>query len=302
MRFELPKINHSKESFEILASIYNQTEDLFFDDVVIDMERTKWFDADMCAVLGAILHSLTKRLNSVNLINLFPNVEKILSKNGFLSHYGGEKIPDHWGTTIPYQVVDIILPYQRFNGKDVNNFVRNIENDFMHRPELPQMSPLLFKRFSKSIGEIFGNAVRHSQSKLGVFSCGQYFPTKNLLCFTVVDLGMGIRENIRVHTNYDLTPVNAITWATKQYNTSKPPGSSDMPSGLGLPLLCDFIDVNDGCIRIVSDAGYWQRKNKEITTRKLSNAFPGTVVSLQINTADDNFYGLSSELNPKNIL
>lgn len=295
MKYSLPRISHDYASFETLAQLHAQTKELFLDVIDIDLRTTDWFDADMCAAFGAILYSLGDRLNKVNIIHIPKKVETILSKNGFLSHYGGAEIPDLWGTTIPYQQFDVPISYQRFDDRDDDYFVSHVENEFIHHPELPKMSPQLFKIFRKSIGEIFGNAVFHSQTELGIFSCGQFFPTKNLLYFTVVDLGVGICQNIKEHTELEFSPEDAITWATKEHTTTRLPISPDMPGGLGLPLLCDFIDLNGGCIRIVSDAGYWQRKKSKIKTTQLNYPFPGTVVSLEINTADTGIYRLSHE-------
>ena len=47
------------------------------------MKETHWFDADMCAVFGAILYSLEKRLNTVSLIHISSSIEEILSKKRF---------------------------------------------------------------------------------------------------------------------------------------------------------------------------------------------------------------------------
>ena len=49
-------------------------------------------------------------------------------------------------------------------------------------------------------------------------------------------------------------------------------------------------------MRIVSDDGYWQKKKGDIFTAKLNSPFPGTVVNLEINTADTHSYGLASEV------
>lgn len=246
------------------------------------MEKTVWFAADMCAAFGAVLYSLEKRLNTVNLTNISFDVKKILSKNGFLSRHGGVEISDQWGTTISYQ---------QFDGKSDRDFVRYIENEFIHRSELPEMSAELLKKFSESISEIFSNAILHSQTQMGIFSCGQFYPTKDQLDFTVVDLGIGMRENIKKLRGLNLSPEKAIVWATEGNSTTKRGG---LPGGLGLKLLCEFIDLNKGSIKIVSDAGYWKRENQKISTESLSNPFPGTIVSIEINTADTNIYSLSS--------
>ena len=289
MEFSLPRIRHDYVSFETLARLYAQTKSLKLDDVEIDLRATDWFDADMCAAFGAILYSLGNRLNEVNLTHIPKDVERILSKNGFLCHYGRKRIPDQWETTITYQ---------RFDVKDDHYFANYIEDELIHRSEIPQMSKELLKKFRGSIFEIFSNAVLHSRTELGIFSCGQFFPRRNQLDFTVADLGIGIRENIKDYDGRDLSAEKAINWATKEGNTTK---SDNLPGGLGLKLLCDFIELNDGCIQIVSDAGYWQQKGKKKVIKRLSNPFPGTVVSVEINTADTHSYGLTSELKAEEI-
>ena len=254
------------------------------------MQATRWFDADMCAAFGAILYSLGKRLNEINLIHIFPSVGEILSKNGFLSHYGREKIPDRWGTTITYQ---------RFDVADDHYFANYIEDELIHRSEIPKMSSVLLKKFRESIFEIFSNAVSHSRSELGIFSCGQFFPRQDRLDFTVADLGVGIGRNIRDFMGLDLSPEKAIVWATEGNTTTR---RDNLPGGLGLKILRDFIDLNGGCLQIVSDAGYWQREDRKIVTKPLIHPFPGTIVSVEIDTADTNIYQLASEeLNPEDI-
>ena len=282
-------IGHNVESFIHFAALYDRTKEIIFDEIIIDMRETAWFAADMCAVFGAILHSLGNRLNKVSLINLNPAVEDVLSKNGFLSHYGGAQIPDAWYTTISYK---------RFDVTDERHFANYIDSEFISRSEIPGMSDILFKRFRESVFEIYSNAVLHSQTDMGIFSCGQFFPSKARLVFTVVDLGIGIRTNINNYTDQELTAEEAIIWATEEGNSTKP---DNLPGGLGLKLLRDFIDLNGGRIQIVSDMGFWQRRNKKVKSNLIEYPFPGTVVSVDINTADSNTYALETELNADDI-
>lgn len=287
INLSLPRIYHNQAGFEELVGLWAQTQTCFLDNINIDL--ADWFAADMCAPFGAILHRLSLQLNTIRLQNIPSRVEKILSKNGFLSHYGRVAIPDTWGTTIPYQ---------RFDTKDDRYFAAYIETEFIHRTEIPTMSSGLLKKFRESVFEIFSNAVIHSQTKQGIFSCGQFFPEKKTLDFSVADLGIGIRQNILDNIQLNLTPEEAIIWATQGRNTTK---RGPIPGGLGLKLLGEFIDMNGGCIQIVSDAGYWRRKAGHIKTASLSYPFPGTVVSLEINTADKQSYVLTSELSEADI-
>ena len=289
IKLSLPEIRHDQAGFEALIRLHAQTKDCLFDDIDIDMGATTWFDADMCAAFGAILYRLGEDVNTVKLKNIRPNVEAVLSKNGFLSHYGRENIPDRWGTTIPYH---------RFDVKDDRYFADYIETELMHRSEIPSMSSGLLKKFRESIFEIFSNAVLHSRTEQGIFSCGQFFPARHQLDFSVADLGIGIRRNVKENTDLNLAPEVAIAWATEGRNTTK---RGQIPGGLGLKLLGEFIDLNGGRIQIVSDAGYWRREKGKAVATRLSQPFPGTVVSLEINTADTQSYALSSELSETDI-
>ena len=137
MNVSLPAIYHDQQGFEALVRLWTQAEDCAFSDIDIDMSATTWLDADMCAAFGAILYRLGENVNTVKLMNIPPDVERILSKNGFLSHYGREVVPDNWGTTIPYQ---------RFDVKDDRYFASYIETELMHRS-----NPLCHRGFSKSL-------------------------------------------------------------------------------------------------------------------------------------------------------
>jgi hypothetical protein len=153
-------------------------------------------------------------------------------------------------------------------------------------------------KFQECIFEIFSNAVLHSRTELGIFSCGQFFPKKHNLDFSVTDLGIGIYKNVNEVTKLNLSPENAIVWAISGRNTTK---HGQVPGGLGLKLLCEFIDLNGGCLQIVSDAGYWKRENNESIVEPLNYPFPGTIVNVQIKTNDEHSYMLSSELTNSDI-
>ncbi len=289
MKHALPDIEHNQEGFSALIALHEQMRKCFLDDIEIDMSGTSWFDADMRAPFGAILYSCGEHLNTVRLTNIRPTVETILSKNGFLSHYGGEKIPDRWGTTIPYQ---------RFDVQDDRYFASYIETELMRRSELPKMSVGLSKKFRESLFEIFSNAVLHAQTEEGIFGCGQFYPKRNRLDFSVADLGVGIRRKVVEHTGAEFTPEAAIKWATEDRNTTK---GGPIPGGLGLKLLGEFIDLNGGSLQIVSDAGFWRRKMGKIDIGRFAHPFPGTVVSVEIDTSDTRSYALTSELREEDI-
>jgi len=287
MNIVLPPIEHNRAGFEHLVQFYAQIQDTFLDSIEVAING--WFDADMCAPLGALLYRLGTQANSVQVNVPRANVEKILTKNGFLSHYGRQRARDTWETTIPYV---------RFDVTDDRYFSRYIEKHLVSRREIPAMSPGLLKRFRESVFEIFDNAVLHSQTQWGIFSCGQFFPTRQRINFAIADLGIGIRRNIQEHLGLNMTADQAIQWATEGQNTTK---RAAIPGGLGLKLLREFIGMNGGGIQIVSDNGYWQQTGTQVTTALLSCPFPGTVVTLEIDTADTKTYTLAADLSPSDI-
>ncbi len=290
MKVALPDIRHDRSGFDAIIQLANRLSHSQFDDIEIDGTHTTWFDADMCAPFGAVLYGASAAPNSIQVTGLPNGVDTVLCKNGFLSAYGREKVPDRWGTTIPYQ---------RFDAKDERFFAAFVERELVQRHELPKMSEALIKKFRESVFEIFSNAVLHSRTKLGIFSCGQFFPKRHQLDFAVADLGVGMKRNVREKMGFDLRADEAISWATDAANTTK---RGQIPGGLGLKLLRSFISKNGGKIQIVSDAGYWcQMGSAAPSVGLLSSAFPGTVVAIEINTADTNSYRLASELSPKDI-
>ncbi|MDR1462706.1 MAG: ATP-binding protein, partial [Azoarcus sp.] len=154
----------------------------------------------------------------------------------------------------------------------------------------------LSRRFKDSILEIFYNADTHSETGLGIFACGQYFPKKKKLDFSIADAGIGIRRKIFRALKLKMNSDKAIEWALKEGNTVR---KGNIPGGRGLKLLRDFVTLNDGRLQIVSDRGYWEMKGGQETLVRMDCSFPGTVVNIEINTADTKSYRLRSEDRPQ---
>jgi len=290
MKVSLPKnVGHDLGGFAALADLWAHTANCTFTQIELDLGAVVWLDADMCAPFGALLHALGQRINTIQLLNLRPDVERALAQSGFLSFYGGKTAPDRWGTT---------LPYQRFDPKDDRYFADYVTNKVLHHSELPVMSNGLVKKLSESLFELFNNAVLHSQTRLGIFCCGQFFPKRSQLNFSIADLGIGIRRNVVEKTGLTLDAAEAIVWATTGRNTTR---RGAIPGGLGLKLLMQFVALNGGHVQIVSDAGYWRWHGGKGSAVMLDQPFPGTVVNVEINTADDQSYMLTSEAQDRHI-
>lgn len=278
-----PEIRSDFQGFTTLVNVAERLNSLGYSSVSLNMSSTDWVDANMCAPLGAILYKASRNLNMVQFENISQSVQRIFQKNGFLSYYGHAKKTDTYGTTIQYQ---------RFERKDDRFFGAYIEQHFKNKA-IPEMSEPLRKKFWESIFELFSNAVIHSETELGIFTCGQNYPRKKHIDFAIADLGIGIHQTLINKKGLHLAPEEAIDWAMEGRNTTK---TGSIPGGLGLKLLREFIRLNRGRIQVVSFTGYWEQcTDGSVVKKTLPSPFPGTVVNIEINTADTHSYALASE-------
>ena len=84
LQLKLGTIKHDQTGHEALAELHARTKNHALDEIEIDMSECRWFDADMCAGLGAILYKMSSDLNIIRITNIRSSVGEILSKNGFL--------------------------------------------------------------------------------------------------------------------------------------------------------------------------------------------------------------------------
>jgi len=282
------KLMSDQAGFSFIVQMFRQTKELSFDELILDFKNNIWLEANLCAALGAILSRLQEDFVSVRFENLNYDVNKILSKNHFLSNFGSESLPDTYQTTIKFR---------KFKVTEEKAFKDYLDLELLSQPDLPSMSPLLKSKINKSIFEIFNNANIHGHCK-HVFSCGQYFPQKKRLLFTIADWGSTIKFNVNGYLKKSFSGAEAINWAVEEGNTTK---TGTIPGGLGLSLIRDFLKLNNGGIQIVSANGYWEERKGVIFATDFENSLIGTIVNLDININDHSSYVLSSEINADSI-
>lgn len=236
--------------------------------------------------MGAFFNQLSEKLNQVNLINLNQNLEKIFGRNHFLANFGSAIIPDYNGTTIKYRKSKLT------DEKLINNYLLT---ELMGKNDFPKLSHGARKAIVTSIFEIFSNAVIHGNCDF-IFSCGQYYPQKTppLIDFTIVDIGNTIKQNVNHFSHTSKSGKEAIEWAIKEGNTTKPK-NNNIPGGLGFKVIYDFIELNKGKIQIVSSDGYWQFNEGNMTSANLNSEFPGTIVNMEFNIEDSGYYYMEDE-------
>lgn len=288
MIFYLPDVRSNDEGFLALASLWDAARKIEYEKLELDFTRCSWFDANMCAALGAVLARIADRLNTVEIVGMRPSVENILCRNGFLTHFGYPAAADHQGTT---------LPYRRFRLTDAGRF-EDYLRDHLVRKGIPEMAAGFGRVFKQSLFEVFENAVHHSESKSGIFVCGQFYPTRHRLDISIGDAGVGIPKKVGDYLHREILPEQALSWALQKGHTTKRGG---LPGGVGLKFLKDFVRKNGGGLMIASSGAYYSCSGLNDSVQPLEYPLPGTVVNLEIDTADTKSYALDTDVSPENI-
>lgn len=274
--------NH--RGFEVLANLAKSLSAHSGQRLAIDCSKLGWIDGHLAAPLLTVIAHARRNGNQVALANIPNNVGLILRKNGFLK----DKAIDSYQTTIPVQ------SFALDDEVDFANYTRK----HLKRKEMPKIGPALIGKIFEGIDEIFANCALHSYSPVKVVATGQFFPRKEIIAFAISDGGRGIEGSLRAARIPFESPESAIDWAMQSNNTSR---QGDIPGGLGLNLLREFIRLNKGRLVVASNAGVWQQDGSEVYKSRLTTPYPGTSVILEIRTDDKKVYDLKSSHDPRNI-
>lgn len=276
---DFENIDSNCNSYNFLIEFYQQNRNKTFQAIDISFRKVDWIAANTCSIIGAVFQKIQNSFNKIRLFDIKPKVQTILERNAFLSFLGYPRVPDNFHTTIEY------LKLSPNQGRFFNDY---IQKELLGKQGMPTMSKRLKKKIGEGIYEIFINAAMHSETIEGIFTCGQLFPGKHKIEFTVTDLGIGIRNRVNQYLGESLSSVNAIEWAMLERNTTKPNDSG----GLGLAILKQFISLNKGSIQVISNDGFWEFSDKGTVKYSFHGEFPGTAVNICINTDDPMHYSL----------
>lgn len=279
----LRNIDTSFESYSQLVELHHTHKDDFLKTISLSLKQ--WFGANMAAPLGAILDRLSP-LNTIQFAEMDTEIQSILQKNHFLSHFGYANQSDTYSTTIPYQ---------KLKPTDGRFFMTYVQKELLARSELPSMSESLKRKMAESIFEVFVNAQMHSESE-HIYTCGQFFPKKEKIEFCITDSGIGFKERVQRRFSQSVSSLAAIRWALEDQNTTK----QNVSGGIGLALLKEFILKNKGKLQIVSDRGFYQLGADGEKAQLLSHRFPGAIINVQFMTNDKTNYFLKSEHDESN--
>lgn len=197
---------------------------------------------------------------------------------------------------------DDIIPYKEFPvGTEEQEILAYLRDDWLGKNRL-NFTEEVESAVLSSLWEVYANAFEHS-STLQVQSCGSYDRKAKTLSLLVGDSGKGIITNIKEYLKEDLSAKNALEWALVKGNSTytanlKEEGETQ-PRGLGLHLLTELVDINDGCMDIYTDLVSYKRTNKISTYSKSPFFVQGTWIKLTLNCKQDVMYYFKDENIPE---
>jgi hypothetical protein len=278
------EIRSDAAGFSKLAKLFDDLSGFNQANISIDLSKVSWLDAHLAAPLLIIARHVSTKRNTINFINPQEQVALTLRKNRFFTRLEN----DTYRTTMP------ITEFQLTEGVAFSLYAKK----HLNRKEMPRMTPALRGKFYEGIDELFANSALHSNAKLKVAVCGQFYPTNGRLDFSIADGGRTIAGALRDSGRGSYRDDEAIAWAMTPLNTTR---QGDIPGGLGSKVLREFIELNNGKLIVASSAGFWCQQGNKVVKFRLAHPFPGTTVVLEINTADKNRYDLVGAPSPSEI-
>lgn len=283
-------INDTPGDFEKLFGIWNQAND-YFEYVRFDFSRCGFLRPNAVAFLGGLVRLIESRMGSVTFDwSTLRNgaVMNTICQNGFAGSFGHGS-PSWQGHSIPYREDKTL---------DMNSIMDYLTYNWIGKGWL-HVSDKLRDAIAGKMWEIYNNAFEHSGTQIGVYSCGQHFRHRNELLLSVVDFGHGIPANVRSflgkHVDEKLVsqlPASAcLKWAFERGNSTC---DEIVPRGLGLDLLKEFIQLNQGKLEVYSNEGYGIIDEDGERFADLDIAFEGTLMHITLH-CDEKFYRFKDE-------
>lgn len=285
LTIEVPRLNDAHSDFVAMAHIWRQV-DAAGDGVEVnfDFSRCGFLQPNAVVFLGGLARVIGHRGGKANFLvgTMEEQVRVNLIQNGFGHAMGAEEAP--WqGNSIPYR---------EYFTEDEGAVVQDLRQHWLGRGWI-NVSTALANEVVGQMWELFANAFEHSETPVGVYSCGQYFWRRRVLTLAVADFGVGIPSNVRFHLgDPTLSGADALRWAFQRGHSTR---IRRGPGGMGLDLLKELVCKTNGAMLVYSHDGYALIDPKGETYENIRPFFEGTLVQIRL-LCDDKHYMLSNEV------
>ena len=103
MKIDFPsKITSEVVGYESLIEFFEKMSTIYDSSISMDFRNNYWFEANLCAIFGAMIEDLENRNNIIRILNL-KQPKDILSRNGFLQKFGITKPIQSYNTELDYK-------------------------------------------------------------------------------------------------------------------------------------------------------------------------------------------------------
>jgi len=257
-----------------ILKFYAFAKQYTYTPIDLNISTVNTLEANLSALILALANKL-KIENKVSVFIVMANHHNVFFRNGLIAHLAGK------GNSNPYEDNrQSTIPLTIFQTADDEKFCQYLRRDFFGHRGLEALSTTTKTTLSTHFEEIFTNVVLHANSTYPIFTCGQYYPEKQMLKFTLVDLGEGFLKKIAAKTNGEVsTHTKAILWATYNLNTTKDVITFG-PGGTGLKEIKNYCESNNGSLHICSGNGYINFLKNKTLEQVLANPFQGSIVNL----------------------
>lgn len=290
IKFVAKGVSGDNSSISEIGRVCELLSKLNYESIYLDMSDLEWMDANFVSPLRCHVAAAQKRGCNVKVTGCSGKLSIALTRIGFLEKPDGGYVSSSGRS---------VIPLSGFSPDQTHRFIDYLDKYMVAERGLPAVSAALRLRIVRGFGELFSNYSLHSKTDMDVFTCGQMYPTKHILAFTISDCGIGIPRGVSLFLGSGISDLDAIDWAMTENNTTR---SLDVSGGLGLKVLQEFVDLNGGSISIYSGRGHWVRRQSAVSKVLMRNPFPGTMITVKIVTNDTRSYRLSVEADPNSLL
>ena len=279
VEIKIPKyLNEKHLTYSFITKSLFMIDNFLNEDkiILLDFKELEFIEGNLCAVLAAYIDLLTKK-GKVKYKNISPKIEKFFMENGFAKKIFNRDNEIHGKNSIDFQEFEEVS-----NDEEIGDY---IYSQFLKNKGMPKMKKILQNRAKESIFELFENARTHGKCDK-IYTCGQYFPVRKKILFSVTNIGYTIPKNVMSKMKIS-NHANCIEWAVQLGNSTK----DNIPGGAGLSFLEAFIKNLGGKIQIISGHGLFEKEyvdNKARTTlTNIENSFPGTIINIKFYLTTD---------------
>ena len=289
---EIPiKLFTDLTGYSFISSLYHSVSGQEDKELIVDFSSCQKIDGNLAAALGAVLDKLLHEGYSIRLSTpIKKRVRQAFSRNHFFRA---------WEVKTNTEDRENYIDYKKFKSNDSESFKRYVDEGLIHKQKFPKHSQLAADKIIESIYEIYANATMHGRTEY-VYSCGEYKEETHILEMTIVDCGVTIPMNVNnflaLHSQPPLSDCDTIKWAFVEGHTTK-----NIPGGLGLAILKDFIQLNNGAIQVISGRGMIEIRGPKVEQFLIDIGFPGTIVNMRFNFDDEKKYIMANESHEYNI-